>query len=588
MANRSEVHMKRDMFQRHAPQDSDAGPDPKAPGFAEETLSVETFRHALSVIEKGIPAVAIALVITAVGFLYIGKDLIFAVWAFAALVLHGVAFTIIRNAAREGRDAASLAKWNNRVIAAYWLAGGAWALTALLNCNACTGAAFPFFKGTMVIVALSMLALGAMALPKATWHVFMPAIIAFGAIAYQSRAPFDIGLAAALAVVMVFIAHFSDQLAAGSKALQAQEGEKDALNRRLTESLEKAEAAAETAEKANQAKAAFLAAMSHDLRTPLNAIIGFSEIMKEEMMGPLKNPYYREYASDIHSSGTHLLDMIDGVLDLSRLEAGGYRLVEQPVYLVDVIDASVAMVGTEAAARAISIHCDAGERLSPVMADGRAVKQMLINLLSNAIKFSAEGADILVTAGNTADGGQYLSVRDYGCGMDEAALSAATEAFSRGAGAADVEGFGLGLSIVRQLIEAHQGELLLQSTPGHGTLASIALPHARVTNLPDAKLSIAETDVALPLSPESAMPFVPESLEIETEQNQPRTATRSGRDRLAAALKRRARKIANDDQHDSAEASEADLQIEAQLEAEIIEALDRERESERREAANAA
>nr|WP_272214127.1 histidine kinase dimerization/phospho-acceptor domain-containing protein [Marinicella sp. W31]MDC2876640.1 histidine kinase dimerization/phospho-acceptor domain-containing protein [Marinicella sp. W31] len=193
----------------------------------------------------------------------------------------------------------------------------------------------------------------------------MPAVGVFAAIAYASREPFDVGLAATLAVVMVFIAYFNHQLGDGDKALQAKEREKDALNQRLTESLGKAEAAALTAEEANRAKAAFLAAMSHDLRTPLNAIIGFSEIMKDEMMGPLRNPYYKEYAADIHSSGTHLLDMIDGVLDLSRLEAGGYRLVEQPVYLVDVIDASMAMVSTEAASRAISIHCDASESSHP-------------------------------------------------------------------------------------------------------------------------------------------------------------------------------------------------------------------------------
>ncbi|TNB46966.1 HAMP domain-containing histidine kinase [Martelella lutilitoris] len=583
MANLSEAHMKRDTTQRHDPQDTETGLAPAASDAASATLAADAFRHALSVIEKGIPAVAILLVITAVGFLYIGRDMVFALWALAALTLHGAAFAIVRNAAREGKDAATLAKWNNRVIGAYWLAGAAWALTALLDCSACTGAAFPFFKGAMVIIALSLLALGAVSLPKTTWHVFMPAVMAFGAIAYLGRDPFDIGLASTLAVVMVFIAYFSHQLGAGDRALLTKESEKDALNRKLAESLEKAEDAARTAEDANKAKAAFLAAMSHDLRTPLNAIIGFSEIMKEEMMGPLKNPYYKEYASDIHSSGTHLLDMIDSVLDLSRLEAGGYRLTEQPVYLVDVIDASMAMVGPDAAARAISIHCDAGERLAPVIADARAVKQMLINLLSNAIKFSPEGSDILVSAGNTAEGGQYLSVRDYGCGMDEDALAAATDAFSRGAAADHVEGFGLGLSIVRQLIEAHQGALVLRSAPGRGTLASIELPEARVADLPAASLST--DDIALPLSPAHDMPFIPGSIRIEAEESAGTASGRSGRDRLAAALKRRAHKVANDV---GGREIDSDLAIEAQLEAEIIEALDRERESARHEAANAA
>ncbi|WP_180897594.1 sensor histidine kinase [Martelella soudanensis] len=520
------------------------------------------------------------------GFLYLGRDLIFVVWALAALILHAVAFMTVRRAAREGEDTASLRTWNARVIGAYWLAGGAWALLSVLECGACTGAAFPFFKASMVIVALSMMALGAVALPRSAWHVFLPAVLAFAVVAYRSREPFDVGLAAVLAIVMLFIAYFNHHIANSDKALKTRESEKDALACRLTESLAKAEAAAEAAEKANQAKSTFLAAMSHDLRTPLNAIIGFSEIMKTEMMGPMTNPYYREYAADIHQSGRHLLDMIDSVLDLSRLEAGGYRLNEQPVYLVDIIDASMAMIGGEAANKAIALKCDVEGALSPLMADGRAVKQMLINLISNAVKFSPERSDVLILAGDTAEGGQYLSIRDFGCGMDDEALALATTAFSRGAEARGIEGFGLGLSIVKQLAEAHQGELILQSAPGEGTLATILFPASRVTGLPAATLHHEDTGLTVTLSPARHMPFRPDSIEIETPASV--SQTRSARDRLAASLKRRARKVANDAPSTPEEGSAASLAFEDALEAEIIEALQAEDGGRRHEAANAA
>lgn len=551
-----------------------------------EADSAGEFHAALQSLEKSAPAIAIMLALAGFGFLYLGRDLIFAVWALAALILHGVAFLTIRQAARAGEDTASVRKWNARVIGAYWLAGGAWALLSVLECSACGGAALPFFKASMVIVALSMMALGAVALPRSAWHVFLPAVIAFGLVAYQSREPFDIGLAAVLAIVMLFIAYFNHHIAASDKALKTRESEKDLLAGQLIESLAKAEAAAEAAEAANQAKSTFLAAMSHDLRTPLNAIIGFSEIMKTEMMGPLPNAHYREYAADIHQSGRHLLDMIDSVLDLSRLEAGGYRLNEQPVYLVDVIDASMAMIGGAAAAKAIALKCDVAGALSPITADGRAVKQMLLNLISNAVKFSDEHSEVLILAGTTAEGGQYLSVRDFGCGMDEDALALATTAFSRGAEARDVEGFGLGLAIVKQLAEAHQGELILQSAPGEGTLATILFPAGRVIDLPAAALHHQDTGLTVALSPERAMPFAPDSITIETPART--SETRSGRDRLAAALKRRGRKVANDAPLQPEEDAAAALAFEDALEAEIIEALQADDGARRHEAANAA
>ena len=211
---------------------------------------------------------------------------------------------------------------------------------------------------------------------------------------------------------------------------------------------------------------------------------------------------------------------------------------------------------------------------------------MLINLISNAIKFSDARSDVVMLAGKSAEGGQYLAIRDFGCGMDEDALALATTAFSRGAEARDVEGFGLGLAIVKQLAEAHQGELILQSAPGEGTLATILFPAERVCDLPAAALHHEGTGLTVALSPERAMPFAPESIAIETPVRV--SDTRSARDRLAAALKRRARKVANDTPPMPEEDADAGLAFEDALEAEIMEALQADDGARRHDAANAA
>jgi two-component system, cell cycle sensor histidine kinase PleC len=234
------------------------------------------------------------------------------------------------------------------------------------------------------------------------------------------------------------------------------------------------------AEAASEAKTSFLANMSHELRTPLNAILGFSEMIRDRLHGADGATRYCEYAGDIHASGTHLLDLVNDVLDLSRIEAGRYQLHLEPIDLVKTVAACLSIVQSRAVAKRITIETDIAEEVAPIDADERAVKQVLLNLLSNAVKFSPHDGKIAVIARLSPGGDTELRVVDHGIGIAEEALARIFEPFGRGdhMHAQPEEGIGLGLSISRKLMSLHGGVLLLDSAIGIGTTAIIRFPAA--------------------------------------------------------------------------------------------------------------
>ncbi|WP_062011544.1 HAMP domain-containing sensor histidine kinase [Aureimonas sp. AU4] len=236
------------------------------------------------------------------------------------------------------------------------------------------------------------------------------------------------------------------------------------------------------AEEASLAKSRFLATMSHELRTPLNAILGFSEVIMKEILGPLGNPTYKEYVGDIHTSGQHLLDLINEILDLSRIEAGRYTLNEEPVELVSVAEASIAFVQLKADAKNISLVGEFEQGLPQLWGDPRSLRQVTLNLLSNAVKFTPPNGRILLRVGWTAGGGQYVSVRDTGPGIPSHEIPIVLSSFGQGAAAikSAEQGTGLGLPIVRALVELHNGTFELHSAVGKGTEAIAIFPHSRV------------------------------------------------------------------------------------------------------------
>ncbi len=245
--------------------------------------------------------------------------------------------------------------------------------------------------------------------------------------------------------------------------------------------------ARETAEDASRSKSVFLANMSHELRTPLNGVIGFADLMMKETFGPLGHPRYAEYARDIAESGRHLLQLINDILDFSKIEAGRLELQEDDIDLFATVSAAVRMVRARAdeTGLVLSLRNELPSEVLGLRADERRVKQIVLNLVSNAVKFTEPGGRVTlsVAAARTPDeGGVIIAVKDTGIGIAAEDLSRVMEAFSQidhGLNRRQ-DGTGLGLPLTRRLVELHQGELRLESTPGTGTNVTVWFPAARV------------------------------------------------------------------------------------------------------------
>ena len=248
------------------------------------------------------------------------------------------------------------------------------------------------------------------------------------------------------------------------------------------------------AEAANNAKSEFLANMSHELRTPLNAVIGFSQMIRDQVYGEIGSPRYREFAGNIHDSGQHLLELINDILDLSKIEAGLDELEEQDVVVTEVIDAAMALVATRAGTGGISLERDVPGKLPQLRADQRKLKQILLNLISNGIKFTVRGGTVTVGARQDEGGGMAIRIADTGIGMAPEDIPTAMSRFRQVDGELDrkFEGTGLGLPLTKELVEMHGGTLHLESEPGVGTVVTVLFPAERIVNSAPA----ARTDAA--------------------------------------------------------------------------------------------
>jgi PAS domain S-box-containing protein len=234
------------------------------------------------------------------------------------------------------------------------------------------------------------------------------------------------------------------------------------------------------AENANSAKSQFLANMSHELRTPLNAIIGFSEIIKDELFGGIEERY-KAYAEDIHRSGGHLLQLINDILDLTKIDAGKYQLRETECDLQLAVSDVVRLMHEIAVRGGITLEHKNGPRLPLLFADERAVRQIVLNFLSNAAKFTPRGGRIEVSAGQAPDGGLEITVSDTGIGMAQEDIPRALSPFHQLEDSWDrrYEGTGLGLPLVNALLTLHEGRLEIVSAPGAGTTVIARFPAHR-------------------------------------------------------------------------------------------------------------
>ncbi|WP_209006143.1 ATP-binding protein [Stappia sp. 28M-7] len=234
------------------------------------------------------------------------------------------------------------------------------------------------------------------------------------------------------------------------------------------------------AENASSQKSDFLAKISHEIRTPLNAIIGFSEVMMEERFGPVGNDRYKGYLRDIHNSGSHIMSLINDLLDLSKIEAGKLDLTFEAVSANDIIRECVALMQPQANRERVIIRASLPTSVPKIVADGRSVRQIVLNLLSNAIKFNQPGGQVIVSTALEDTGEVILRVRDTGMGMSHQDLAAAMEPFRQLHTARHGGGTGLGLPLTKALVEANRASFRIDSEVNHGTLVEVTFPPQRV------------------------------------------------------------------------------------------------------------
>ena len=239
----------------------------------------------------------------------------------------------------------------------------------------------------------------------------------------------------------------------------------------------------DAATRASRAKSAFLAGMSHEIRTPLNSIIGFSELMTGEVLGKMQNVKYLEYAHDIQASGAHLLALINDVLDLSKIEAGKFKLDMEVLDIVPIANGCIRLMAERAMEAGVELKLEKEVAGCKILADERRMKQVMLNLVTNAIKFTPHGGRVVITASIANDRAQ-LSVADTGIGMSSEDIPKALAPFEQldSALSKSRQGTGLGLPLTKNLVELHDGTLTIASVPGHGTTVLVSLPILKMSS----------------------------------------------------------------------------------------------------------
>jgi two-component system cell cycle sensor histidine kinase PleC len=403
--------------------------------------------------------------------------------AWLAMVI-SVKFFIIaacRDFLAQPRGATNIGQWRRRFVWLELANGITWGGIAVVGLGAADAASHVFMLASLIVLLAIRMTFASAVMPI-LYAGTIPMTLAIVARLLMQGHPFYMAMAAMAIGLHVYFIFLAKGLNSTALAMLEFRAEKDALIAEIEEEKAISDEARRRAEAANVAKSRFLATMSHELRTPLNAILGFSEVMKSELLGQMQNDSYKEYAGNIHDSGRHLLQLINEILDLSRIEAGRYELHEEPVRLTDVVEDCLRLLHLRAQSKGLHVALEFDKWLGQLWADERAIRQICLNLMSNALKFTPRGGHITVTVGNTPEGGQTLVVKDTGPGIPKEEIPRVMQAFGQGSLAHQTAegGTGLGLPIVQNLVDLHGGTFELRSELRKGTEAIVLLPPSRV------------------------------------------------------------------------------------------------------------
>ena len=402
-------------------------------------------------------------------------------WLATVICIKFFMIAACRNFLALPRNQANVGQWRRMFIWLELVNGFTWGGIAVVGLDAADAASHVFMLASLIVLLAIRMTFASAVMPI-LYASTIPMTLAIVARLLMQGHPFYLAMAAMAIGLHVYFIFLAKGLNATALAMLEFRAEKDALIAEIEEEKAISDEARRRAESANIAKSRFLATMSHELRTPLNAILGFSEVMKCELLGPVQNANYKEYCGNIHESGRHLLQLINEILDLSRIEAGRYELHEEPVRLTDVVEDCLRLLHLRAESKGLHVALDFEKGLRQLWADERAIRQICLNLISNALKFTPRGGSITLTAGSTSDGGQTFVVKDTGPGIPKDEIPKVMQAFGQGSLAHRTAegGTGLGLPIVQNLVVLHGGTFELRSELRKGTEAIVILPPSRV------------------------------------------------------------------------------------------------------------
>lgn len=423
----------------------------------------------------------LALVVAMVAYSWIGAAASM-FWFLATAMSYMLIIYLSDRFLKEIDAADAVTKWRRTFMLAQLLLALCWSIYTLSGIGAGIDSTFTIIQFSTILVIQAVTAMLSYGLRQSVLIICAPPTLILATKLMFPYHPATMMMGAILLGSLIFFFVLADRFKLSVLTVMEHKGQNEILIAELETAQAISEEARRRAEEANMAKSRFLATMSHELRTPLNAILGFSEIMKNEALGPMQNGSYKEYAGDIHSSGDHLLNVINEILDLSRIEAGRQELAESAILLPHVVDEARNMTLIKAKNKGIQITVNSEPGLPQIWVDERAVRQITLNLLSNAVKFTPTGGVISVKVGWTSTGGQYLSIKDNGPGISEEEIPIVLSSFGQGSIAikSAEKGSGLGLSIVQALMDMHEGRFELKSKLREGTEVIATFPRHRV------------------------------------------------------------------------------------------------------------